>query len=176
VQSTPFVVGLAAGLLYIAVLLAIAFRRARRNDQGWIVAQLQRHGTVDVSVRSTGGTWNPTGVGKRIYVAGKARYTLDSSGDVHLHLQPKKGDAQDFVGPIPKPPSRKATRSVRAVLIGYAAFLAAGFAVGFIASGGSLGYRFVVGCIGIGVAILAVFLAGLAMSVGAAIHNLRRGD
>jgi len=177
VRSTPVVVGVCLGLLVLAVTFAFTYLRVRRNDQRWIVAQLQNGGApVRVSVRYTAGTWDPRGVGKRIFAAGKATYTLDDSGNVHLHLQPKQGAVQDLVGPVPEPSSTKARRTVRALLIGYALALAVGFLLGFVLSGGTPGSRLIWGCIGIAVSMIAVWLATLAVAVGTSIRKLRRGN
>lgn len=181
-SGTGWVIVVAASLIYVGVILTWALRRARRNSPSWIVRQLQEKGTVKVGVRYAGGTWNPSkdSVEGRVWIRGQATYTLDDAGIVHLRIEPKKGAEQTFSGPIPQSlvhPSEKSLRvrkRVRALLLGYLAFIVIGFFVGFAVAGGPALHRLIAGLIGMAVAIILAWFLVTVLRVWLSIRSLAK--
>lgn len=155
--------------------LVFVVRRSLHNTQHWVAARLRDHGSpVEVQVRRLRGTWNPSNskdllTGER----GRAVYTVDDAGMVRLCLQPRRGPPRKYVGPMPQIPPRRNSHLMRLIVIGYTTFLVAGFALGTLASSGSLGTRLLWGCGGLAAAMIFVPLSLTAILVGASVKHLR---
>jgi hypothetical protein len=179
-SSTALIVIVCIALIYCVALLAWAFHKVKRNYPKWIVPQLQKKGSVRVGVRNTGGTWNPARptVAGRVFASGKATYTLDEGGIVHLHVRPKKGPEHDFSGPLPdvhESPRAERIRMVRRLVsVAFVATLGGGFAIGYLVSGGAAGSKLTWGLLGLGVAWSVVWLGMLIVRVTHSIRSVRR--
>jgi hypothetical protein len=181
-SRTALIAIVCIALIYSVAVVAWAFHRAKRNYPKWIVPQLQKKGSVRVGVRNAGGTWNPAKptVAGRVFASGRATYTLDEGGIVHLQVQPKKGPEHDFSGPLPdvheleSPRTERLRRLGRLVSVAFVATLGVGFAIGYFVAGGAAGSRLAWGLLGLGVAWLIVWLGMLIVRVEHSISSLRR--
>jgi hypothetical protein len=57
-SGADWVIVLSVAVVYVGILWTWAIRRAKRNYPAWIVPQLQEKGTVTLTIRNSGGTWN----------------------------------------------------------------------------------------------------------------------
>ena len=155
-----------------------AFRRARRTYSRAIVRRLQQTGQqVEIKVSDRRGTWNPARkeVAGRLFANGRAVYSLDASGVVHLEFHPVAGAQQDYEGPIPtwhdSPEGRRRRRFMRRLWVGYTAWLLIGFVVGYLVAQGSEGKHLVLGVVGLFVAMILASVATTALRVGMAVRS-----
>jgi small-conductance mechanosensitive channel len=156
-------------------------QRVRRTYSKAIVRELRETGqSVVVNVSDRRGTWNPARkeVSGRLFASGRAIYSLDAEGIVHLVFHPVTGGEQHYDGPIPEwhdsPEGRRRQRLVRRVWVGYAAWLCVGFAVGYLLASGSSAKRFAIGGAGLFVAMILASVAATVIRVGMAVRMALR--
>ena len=97
--ATDAVVTAIIGSVIYGCVVWWALRRARRTYSRAIVRQLKRTGhQVEIKVSDRRGTWNPAmkGVAGRLFANGRAVYSLDASGVVHLEFHPVAGGQQHY--------------------------------------------------------------------------------
>ena len=133
--------------------------------------------------KERGGTWDPTrpSASSRTYESGRATYSLDSSGIVHLSMRSKVGAERHMAGPMPQQlldsESRRRQRTLtRSLVLGYGVLLLAGFVVGYLLATGSVAGRLLVGLAGAFVGMIVVSLAALMLRVASSVRDLHRGS
>lgn len=115
-----------------------------------VVRHLRRTGHAHVShVWRFEGVWNPAGrpfVDDRVFGPGEAFYDLDDSGTVRLEFIDRSGKVRRFSGPLPNAAARvrapkindlRTRKLVRRSVIGFAAVMITGFAIGYAVGGPS---------------------------------------
>jgi hypothetical protein len=188
VHVSPVVVatiwGFLGGAVWCVGVFLWAIRRARKTYPKWIVSRLRETGVpVELKVRSGRGTWDPTrpSASSRTYESGRATYSLDSSGIVHLSMRSKVGAERHMAGPMPQQlldsESRRRQRTLtRSLVLGYGVLLLAGFVVGYLLATGSVAGRLLVGLAGAFVGMIVVSLAALMLRVASSVRDLHRGS
>jgi len=171
------IISVSLAVVMIGVILFNAYRRAVRHSSRWISAQLRESRTpVEFSIRGFEGTWDPSAPDVRILDTGQAIYTLDDDGMVHLRMKFDNGRERTFMGPLPPIPPPSAGRSIRLVLVGYAATLVAGFLIGARSADGSLERRVIWGFVGAVVAMILISVSVTALQVGTSIRTRRHSN
>ena len=149
--TAVFVAVLCVGLLHVRRVLRAAVRRTRKGVLGQLAQPAAVH---TVQLTRVTAAWNPAhrGPGHAGPVAlrgpGTATYWKDESERVHLLHQPVTGGARHLVSPGPPVVLRPARWAVRLVMTAFFGLLVGGFALGYLASSGSLGDRVLVGLLG----------------------------
>jgi hypothetical protein len=176
--------GFLGGVVWCVGVCMWAICRARKTYPKWIVSRLRESGVpVELKVRSGRGTWDPTrpSASSRIHESGRATYSLDSSGMVHLSMRSKVGAERHMAGPMPQQlldsASRRRQRTLtRRLVLGYAALPLAGFVVGYLLATGSVGGRLLVGLVGVFIGMVVASLVAVTLRVASSVRDLHRGS
>ena len=178
--TTGVVTAILGGVIY-GYVVWWAMRRARSTYSKAIVRQLkQTEQQVVVRVSDRRGTWNPARkeMAGRLFANGRAVYSLDASGVVHLEFYPATGGQQHYEGPIPawhdSLEGRRRQRLMRRVWVAYVVWLVAGFAIGYLLAHGSGIRRFGIGVLGLFLAMILASAATTALRIGMAVRSTVR--
>ena len=139
------------------------------------MARLKAGHEVILQVDERVGTWNPARKpADRLFGTGRAIYSLDDLGNVHLNFHSIRGDRQHYEGRVPElfeaTTWEASRRKFRLAYAAYGVSLLIGFGAGFLLTHGKGGTRLVGGLVGVIAAMLIASVVftflRIAMSTG----------
>jgi hypothetical protein len=183
VTSAALVGGLVGGAALFLVIVVSTVHLDNKKTAKWIVRHLQKSGKpVELRSNYLSGAWNPSkpDVAGRIMERGRAAYTLDDAGIIHLRFQPTRGPERHLSGPVPdsvvheSPAAARRHKRARHVFMAYAGFVVAGFLIGYFTATGPQVRRVVAGGVGVFLAMVAAWLTILVLQVALAVVTSRQ--